>query len=209
MGFSIGVIAIKGDHLYNVENLFDVFDYVDDKNDKAFNKWSQAGSYLFDNYADFTNKDIALRCVWVDNGWTLICDPEMVDLIEDQKIEKLSKLTGSEVWTFLIQTTSGSYSFSKFSPNKARYFFAVDGQVIENSGTPLNEEQGTGTNKNIFADNIIAIGKNLGINIEPKDGSTFIVKELAYNEQMKAQLEPIKQKKESKVKNEKPWWKVW
>jgi hypothetical protein len=76
--------------------MFDVFDYIDTRNDKTFDKWSQAGQYLFDNYFDFSSKNVALRGIWIDNGWTMICDPEMVDLIEDNKIEKLSKLTDSE-----------------------------------------------------------------------------------------------------------------
>jgi hypothetical protein len=84
-----------------------------------------------------------------------------------------------------------------------------DGQVFENNGSPLNEEKGVGKNENTSAHDIIVLGENLGINIEPKDGNTFIVKELAYNEQMKAQLEPFKQRAESKTKEEKPWWKVW
>lgn len=211
MEFSIGIIAIKGDHLDKVEKIFNAFDYVDKGDDKTFKTWSEAGQYLFDKYFEHSNRDIALRGIWLDNTWTIICDPEMADMTEDSKVEELSKLTHSDIWTFMIQTSSGSFSFARFNPRKMRYFFTINGEIVENEGQPLPEEKGLNINDSIQAIDLISLGKTLGFSIEPNEAGNFTVKHLPYGEQMKQQLAEFKQSTTTTPETDenKPWWKIW
>lgn len=206
MGLSIGIIAVKGDHLGKTDKIAEAFDYIDTSNDRSFSTWKPAAEFLFDNYADFANRHLAIRAMWFDNGWTLIFDPEMVDIVADEKIEKVSRALNADIWTFLIQTTSGSYAFSKFAPKQIRNFFMSDGQVIENNGAPLPEEEILNVNDRVYIDDIILLGKNLGIDLEPKNTTTYSVKEFRYNEKMKVDFSKFKNQARSENKR---WWKFW
>jgi hypothetical protein len=176
---------------------------------KNYSTWSKAGKFLDENYFDYANRDIALRGIWVDNGWTIIYDPEMVDLLESEKIEMISETINTDIWTILIQTTSGSFSFSKFAPNRQRHFFVVDGQIAENEGAPLPEEKGLNINEKMFGDDLESLAKTLGFKIQPDTTGDYIVKYLSYNDQMKERLAQFKQTTKAKTTENKPWWKVW
>ena len=205
------IIAIKGNHLVKLESVFESFNYIDNNNDKRFDSWEKTATYLFDNYSEFSNKGIAIRGIWFNNGWTIICDPELVDSTDDKAIEILSRKLNTEVLTFLIQTTSGSFGFAKYNKTKQRRFFAIEGQITENFGAPLMEELGLNINDKVFGEDILLLAIKLGIDLEVKNTkTTFIVKELGYNEEMKKQLEQFAQKSsEKKANNQKPWWKFW
>jgi len=211
MSTSINIIALKGNHLDKATSVFETFNYVDNNNDKQFDSWDQAAGYLYDNYFEFANKEISIRGIWFDNGWTVICDPEMVDSLDDKMMETLSKKFNSDLFTFFIQSTSGSYGFFKYAPDLRRHFFASDGQITDDQGSPLPEESGLNINEKVFVDDIIRLAGKLGVDMNPeKTKTTFIVKELAYNETMKQQLAQFSQKpKTTNSDTQKPWWKIW
>jgi hypothetical protein len=188
MGFSNSIIAIKGEYLNRSDEIFRIFNYIDNKKDQTFYNWDQASEYLFTNYIEFANKEIALRGIWIDKGWTLVCDPELVDPTEEDKLIVLSKLLNTEVWTFLIQTTSASYSFAKYDLAKKRSFFVSKGKVVDNTGNPLAQEKGYNINENFCVGEISSIGKSLGININPDSRLDYVVKELGYDDELKGQL---------------------
>ena len=133
----------------------------------------------------------------------------MVDLLESEKIKTISKTINADIWTILIQTTSGSFSFSKFAPNRQRHSLVVDGQIAENERTPLPEEKGLNINEKIFGDDLEYLAKTLGFQIQPETTGDYIVKYLSYNDQMKEQLAQFKQTTNAKTTENKPWWKVW
>jgi hypothetical protein len=175
MGYSIGVIAIKGNHLDKTDKLFSTFDYIDNSEGKSYSTWAEAQNFLNDNYFEYANKDMALRGIWEDNGWTIVYDPEMVDLLESEKLESISEITSADIWTILIQTTSGSFSFSKFAPTRVRHFFVADGQIAENEGTPLPEEIGLNISASIFVDDLESLVKTLGFKIHPHTTGNYMV----------------------------------
>lgn len=220
MGLSNSLIAIRGNHLENTTKIFGAFGYVDRYNDKQYDKWELTADYLFKNYFDLSSKSIVVRGVWIHNGWTIICDPEMVDTIEDEKICQLSKDLETPILTFMVQSNSGSFWFAKYNKVKQRHLFVVGGLVAENIGEPLPEEEGLNINENIFIDDIIRLANNLGIDFEVSNTqTTFTIKELGYSEQLQDELdqviEPLKLNKKEvsnsqndKVKKKKkPWWK--
>ena len=204
------IIAIKGNHLDKVSSIFATFNYIDNKADKQFDSVDNAVAYLSDNYFSFADKNIAIRGIWECNGWTLIHDPEMVDAADDNVMESLAKNINSDIYSFLIQTTSGTFGFTKFNPSLTRQFLSSEGNIAQNDGEPIAEESGLNINGKIFIDDIIKLANKLGIDIEGKTPTTVIVKELGYNEILKKQLEQFAQKPNQKlVDTQKPLWKIW
>jgi hypothetical protein len=203
-------ITIKGNHFDRADDIFSVFKYIDTKQDKQFDDWQTFNDYLFNNYFEFANREIALRGIWFDNGWTIISDPEMVDTVDDEALIKLSKKLQSDVLTFIIQSTSGSYGFAKFNKTKERYFFSTEGEVSDNTGLPSTEEQGLNLNENVFVDDILKLANNFGIDLEGKISKSFIVKQLGYNDEMRSEIEQFEQaQKNQTTDTKKPWWKIW
>lgn len=203
------IIAIKGNYSDKANELFSAFDYVDNGKSKTYFTWTEAENFLGDNYFEYTSQDVALRGIWTDNGWTIIYDPEMVDMLEDEKIETLSKTIKADIWTILIPTTSGSFSFSKFAPGKLRHFFVIDGQIAANQGTPLPEEKELNISEEISGSDLESLAATLGFKIPPEPVGNYIVKYLSYNDAMKERLARFKQETKVKPGENKPWWKIW
>lgn len=185
MGYSNSIIAIKGNHIDKADQIFKTFKYFDLGNDKQFGNWPDAASYLFDNFLKLTNEDIAIRGIWSSGAWTIICDPEMIDIMEEDMIEDLSVKLKVEVFTFLIHSTSGTYEFAKYEEEKQRHFQLFEGVVVENEGEPLPEETGLHINEKITEQDLIALAGKLGLDLGFADVNTkFIVKELGYNDEL-------------------------
>jgi hypothetical protein len=59
----------------------------------------------------------------------------------------------------------------------------------------------------------LLLADKFGIDMEGKrTKTTFLVKELGYNDEMIKELERFKQPKtktQTSVKTDKPWWKIW
>ncbi len=185
MGYSNSIIAIKGNHIDKTDQIFKTFKYFDLGNDKQFGNWPDAASYLFDNFLRLTNEDIAIRGIWTNDTWTIICDPEMVDIMEEDMIEDLSVKLKSAVFTFLIHSTSGTYEFAKYEEEKQRHFQLFEGVVVENEGTPLPEEADLNVNEKITEQDLISLAGKLGLDLGFADvRSKFTVKELGYNDEL-------------------------
>jgi hypothetical protein len=202
-------IAIKGNFLNNLTKIFETFNYVDFKQDKLFNNWNELNTYLHDNYFEFTENDIALRGIWFNNGWTIISDPEMVDVLEEDKMQRLSAKLDAELITFLIQSTSGSFGFTVYNQTIKRRFFVSNGKAVDNLFEPLKEELGLNINEYISVNDIVYLAEDLGIDLQGKSDNTFVVKQLEYNDEMKAELEQFKQQAMAQDVTKKPWWKIW
>lgn len=185
MGYSKSIIAIKGNHVDKADQIFKTFKYFDLGNDKQFGNWPDAASYLFDNFMKLAEDDIAIRGIWSNGTWTVICDPEMVDIMEEDMIEDLSLKLKAKVFTLLIHNTSGTYEFACYEEEKLRHFQLFEGVVVENEGEPLPEEASLNINEKITEQDLIALAANLGLDLEFTDVNTkFTVKELGYNDEL-------------------------
>ncbi|MBO9675113.1 MAG: hypothetical protein J7577_16820 [Sphingobacteriaceae bacterium] len=202
-------IAIKGNFFNRADEIFATFKYLDAAQDKQFNNWQEFNNYLYNNYFEFANNDTAIRGIWTDNSWTVINDPEMVDTVDEAALLQLSKLLDTEIITFLIQTTSNSFGFTVYHNTIKRHFFASGGEIIDNLHAPLAQENGLNINADIFADDILNLANRLGIDLEGKNKLTYTVKQLAYSDEMKSELEQFKQQKQETIDDNKPWWKFW
>jgi hypothetical protein len=201
------IIAIKGDHWNNQDTIFEAFKYEDLKQDKLFDNLDKAGEYLFNNYFNFSEKDIALCGIWIDNGWTMLLDPEMVNVLDDEALVNISSKLNAPVHTFIIQTTSNSFAFASYNQIKQRQFMSIEGNITEDTGTPMSEESGLNINNQIFVDDILKLANKIGIDMEGKNAKAFTVKQLGYNEELKMQLNSFQTVQPQRSK--KAWWKFW
>src|SRR5690554_5163662 len=188
-------IAIKGKHFDRADEIFSVFKYIDTKQDKQFDDWQTFNEYLFDNYFEFANNEVAIRGIWTDNGWTIIHDPEMVDTVDEMALIQLSRVLNTDIITFIIQTTSNSFGFTVYNDTIKRHFFVSDGEITDNLYDPLPQENGLNINENIFSDDILKLAEKFEIDLEGKNKLTYTVKQLAYSDEMKSELEQFKQQK--------------
>ncbi|HTJ48745.1 MAG TPA: hypothetical protein VL443_04760 [Cyclobacteriaceae bacterium] len=202
-------IAIKGNFFDRSDEIFNIFKYVDTKQDKQFDDWQTFNDYLFDNYFDFANRELAIRGMWTNNGWTIINDPEMVDTVEEEALLQLSRTLNTDIVTFMIQTTSNSFGFTIYNDTIKRHFFVSDGEVTDNLFAPIEQEKDLNINEDIFSDDILKLASKLGVDLEGKNRLTYTVKQLAYNEEMKNELEQFRQQQGQTTISEKPWWKFW
>lgn len=183
-----------------------MFKYIDANNSSQFTNRDAFDTYLFDNYAEFADKEIALKGIWFDNGWTIISDPEMVDTLNEEALLQLSVNLNTVVITFIMQTTSGSFGFTVYNSTIKRNLFVSGGNIVTNLQSPLPEETGLNVTGNIF--DIIPLAAKFGINLEGTGNGPFIVKQLAYGSELSAQLQQFKLRQD-KDGNKKPWWKIW
>lgn len=202
-------IAIKGNFFDRASEIFAAFKYIDSKQDKEFDNWQTFNDFLFDNYFELANKELAIRGIWTDNGWTVINDPEMVDTVDEMTLLQLSRTLNTDIITFIIQTTSNSFGFTVYNNTIKRHFFVSDGEITDNLYDPLPQENGLNINENIFSDDILNLAEKLGIGLEGKSKRTYTVKQLAYSDEMKSELEQFRQQQSQVNTNKKPWWKIW
>jgi hypothetical protein len=202
-------IAIKGNHLDKASEVFELFKYRDTHQDMQFDDWQMFNDFLFNNYFELANNEMALRGIWSDNDWTIINDPEMVDTVEEEALLELSRKLNTDVITFVIQTTSNSFGFTLYNNTVKRNFLVSGGEVTDNLFQPLSEEKGLNINEETFTDDILKLASNFGIDLEGKSSRTYLVKKLAYSDEMKNELEQLKQQHKEQTESKKPWWKVW
>lgn len=189
------IIAIRGNHFDQIDTIFECFKYIDLVKNKKFDNVIKFNDYLFDNYLEFANRQIVLRGIWYEKGWTIISDPEMTDAFKEEALLKLSTKFNAEVLTFIIQTTSGSFGFAKYYKTKLRSFFSIDGDEMINFNSPLKEENDLNINEKIFVEDILKLSNNFGIDIEGNNIKFFITKQLGYNKEFKNEIKKFKQNK--------------
>jgi len=141
MGLSKAIIAIKGNYLDRLEKVTDILNYMEDGN--IFEELSQTAKF--------------------DNGWTILLDEEMVFATEDDLLLELSDELETEIFSFVVQSTSATYFFSNFKDGESRVFFAQDGEIVIDIGDKLKEEKGLNINEKVSIDDILRISKIIGI----------------------------------------------
>lgn len=201
-------IAIKGEHLNKAEDIFQTFKYSDTCRDRQFTDWESFDNYLLDNYFEFAENEIVLRGIWCANDWTIISDPEMVDILAEDALTELSERLNAFVITFIIQSNSGSFGFAVYNGSPQRIFFTADGKIITNLFEPLNEEKDLNINENVFSDDILMLAGNFGIYLNGQEDKVYIVKQLVYRKGNKKEILEVN-KQTQQNRNKKPWWKIW
>lgn len=203
------IIAIKGNHFDRAAEVFKTFGYIDLANDLNFENLEDLYTYCSSNVVSFSDRAITLRGIWLSNSWTIIFDPETIDFADDAALSEISALLDAEVFTFVIQTTSGSFGFAKYKATKLRSFFSSGGVVDDNFGTPMIEENGLNINARVFVDEIAGLANKLGINFDDGHAQNITLKQLGYSEELEKELQKFESLRQSPPAAAKPWWKFW
>jgi len=200
-------IAIEGDFLNQVDEVFGAYKYVDTKTDSTFNDWNEFNHFLSENFFDFSNREIALRGIWFCNGWTIICDPETVDAVDEATLAELSESLKTRILAFIISETSGTFGYSVYESSVKRSFLVADHEVVADDYSSLPEEKGLNINSNVFSNDIIRLAERFGVDISGNHAQVYTVKQLAYTEELKKELQKFSQ--QVNTQESKPWWKFW
>jgi hypothetical protein len=207
MSLTTGIIGIKGNHLERLPLIFSAFKLNDTQEDKVLKSWKDVVKVVNEEYSNQSELTFK-RVVWFDNDWTIIEDFSFMLCTDNDALSQISKQLSTQVFTMYTQGTGGSYGFSYFDKEKLRGFLCSDGEIMENFGESLAIEKGFNVSENVFYDDIIGLGKQLGIDIEKAENlDRFIVKKLESSEELIKELENFNASAINKTS--KPWWKFW
>lgn len=186
MDYNGSVIAIQGNDLQKADQLFKAFRYFDLKGDKFFPSKEEAIDYLKEHFIRMVEEnDVVIRGLWADKNFTYFYDPEITDATDEDALEELAKKMNADIYVFIIQETSGTYEFARYTNKGQSRYFSLSGKDLFNDGTKLPEEEGLNLNEKTDAGDLLKLASNLGIDIAFKNIYTpFLVKELGYNEDL-------------------------
>ena len=202
-------IAIKGNHLHNQE-LFGFFNYDDLQQDLRFTHWQQMDDFLQDNYFEYANKGITIRGIWHNKDWTIISDPETVDVWETDALAVLSAQLATTVLTFSWQTSSGTYGFSCYDKGLLKRSFLISDNVMDESlHSPLAEEANLTLDLNTTEATLQQLASNFGIQLLGDDEATYTVKQLSPDPSLQEKLNNFQSANAVSEKPAKKWWRLW
>lgn len=199
---TFGVLAIKGDHLAGLSDLLLDLGYNDLNEDKLFDTWVQFENFYEENFQDMSSGQKLWKVFWVENNWTIMYDPELVDLFG---LESLSYTFNREVLTFFAQTTSSTYGFSKYTNSQMiREFVVQDNQISSDIGPKIRGESKIKIDQSLEFDELIDLAKCYNIEINPETlNAKFILKFIEVSDDKPNNNENIQTEKKSS------WWKFW
>ena len=198
---TFGVLAIKGDHSDNYSEILKELDYIDLNEDISFDNWDAFNQYFSDNFTKLTDEESLWKVFWTQNEWTIMFDPDLVDLFHT---EDLSVKFNSEIYSFIIQTNSSTYRFSKtFNGNQVREFVVQENEIATNIGLSLKEEKGINMSETFDDEEIYELARKFNIEIDPE---LIQAKILLKNFDVESTNKTDDNKNEA---GNTPWWKFW
>jgi len=145
-----------------------------------------------------------------DFAWQVsLLRQELVDTFDEELLLQLSRILGTEILRFFIQTSSSTFAFAAYNDTIKRHIFISDGEISTNSGAPLEPETGLNMNENIFADDLLKLAEPFGIDLEGKSKKTYSVKQLVYEYETQDEFRQHYQQQDQEATIKKPWWKFW
>jgi hypothetical protein len=212
MSLTTGLIAIRGQQIDNLSEIFGFWRLVDTQKDQVLKLWSDVEKVIDEeliNPDDYTQK----RVVWFDNNWTIIEDLSFILSSEEDVLAQISQTFSTPVFSMQTQGTSSCYSFTYSDIELKRSFSVCDGEVLEDFGTPLTQEKNYKIGENTFYDDIHGVAKQFGINWDnAKNIDKFTIKTLDNSEELNSEIEKFKIKPDGQAEgqfNTKPWWRFW
>lgn len=159
------------------------------------------------------------KAVTFVNGWTVVFDPEMVMISEEDAMTALARRYDAPVFGMICEGASASYAFSFFNPEPRRAYFVSDGEVGVDRGEPLPEEADIDVSS-LFEDDVLEVMTRLGVPYsEIETAGSFDVWELDESGLAEAEppvsspSEPVRPANSaspaSPAKPVRPWWRLW
>lgn len=104
---------------------------------------------------------IVYKAVFSNGLWTGILDREMVMTTDRENCERCAGQFDVQIFGCIAEGASGTYAFYKYAPKKIRALFVLEGEIIEDFGSPLEEESGIAKDS-LFEDDIFEITERMG-----------------------------------------------
>ena len=136
-GLHVAVVAIEGNHLAEIEDVFKKCKYEVKKSSKV--KTAKEASRELGQKLD---GDRVTKAAYFASGWTFVVDTELVMFENDVWLE-YSREWKTRVIGCLCEETSGTFGLTLLkSGKKVRHVVSVDGEVKVDEGKALTEESG-------------------------------------------------------------------
>ena len=87
-----GIIAYKGNQISRIDEILENFGYTNYVLLHSFDSYIEMEKFLYSNYFESAKINKGIKGFWVDENWTYVYDPELVDPIDTQAIIKTSKM---------------------------------------------------------------------------------------------------------------------
>jgi hypothetical protein len=149
-------------------------------------------------------RDHVYKAVALHAAWTVILDPELVMVTEEEACARLASRTRAPVFSMICEGASGTYSFSLLDPDVRRAYMSVAGEVQDDRGAPLPEEAGIDLAR-IFEDDVLLVMERLGV--------PYAALELAPSFDVwtldESHMHPEIPRPGPSQATYRPWWKLW
>lgn len=203
MGLHTSILMIEGNYLSRLDKIFKDFEYLDTGNDREVTNWDDMIQIL-SNWE--LSQSRVLKATCLQQGWSVIFDPEMVMFADEERCSKVSSGYKTRLFGMICESTSGTYGFNLYDNQKVRGFLSVDGEVFEDYGMPLQEEAEL-DKLQVFASDILKIMKGIGVDYNRLEmANRFIVKEL---DEVKDSASTMNTSKPTLSQSQKSWWRFW
>jgi len=216
MSLHISVLAIEADYLAELPAFFEQADYRVLKTTTV--RTSAEAGQLLNDQPDDRNK--VVKVAYLQDGWTMLVDPEMVLFADNDLVGGLSKKLHSRILGWVCEGVSGTYGFSFFNNGQIRCKLSVDGKIAEDTGVPIGEEAAIAWD-NVFEDDILKLAERLGAPFhyleEDREYQVFLLDESGMDEAQPSRSVPtVPQPPTPKPKDRpvpspssKQWWQFW
>jgi hypothetical protein len=136
-GEHFAVVAVEGNHLAEIGDVFKKCKYVVEKSSKV-----TTGKEASLDLGRKLDGDRVTKAAYFASGWTFIVDPELVMFSSDVWLD-YSRKWKTRVIGCLCESTSGTYGLAVFkSGKKKRQVVSVDREIKVDEGKALAEEAG-------------------------------------------------------------------
>jgi hypothetical protein len=157
-------VAIKGDHLSDVEALFKKLKYKVVRVGKGAG-WRQLSDAI-DKPGNGSHR--VTKAAYFTHGWTHVVDPECVILTEEKILAEESLALRSKIVVWLSESTSDSYGFWVYEGGLGVRGVLNSNGKVESKGRRLRSEESI-VWKDAGEDEILALVHRLGPGYDPDD----------------------------------------
>jgi len=208
MSLHAGLLMIKGNHLDRIGDIFTAFNYRLTGTVEHVDNWAEALEAM--QYPrPGKSREIVYKTVFVHSGWTVILDPEMLMLVDEDACTQVSRALGSPIFGMVCEGTSNSYGYSLYDRKLVRAFWSGDGEVFDNRGDKIPEEESIAL-EGIFEDDVLRVMERLGVNyFDFENLRAFEVFELDESHIPVHTGSDAEEQTPPSRKSKKPWWKFW
>ncbi len=204
MSLHSSILMIEGNHLESLTEVFSRFSYNPTKSPEIIKGWNNALDAI-----RFPTKGkprtIVYKAACTINNWTVILDPEMLLVNDEDACMSVSQVLNSRLFGMICEGTSNTYAYIFCNGEMKRSFWIGDGEIFKDSGDKQAEEPST---KEVSESHILETMARIGVNYESL-ASVIDFHVYEFDESGLA-TNNINDNTDSKqLVNKKAWWRFW